>query len=101
MVAARAFTPSAQKGTNQYVDDLRELYQGRVPGGADLVTFWFERARAQIEAGKARRAGLLATNSITMMGNRPVVLRIKQTGDIFMAWSDRPGFWMVRQSASQ
>jgi type II restriction/modification system DNA methylase subunit YeeA len=36
-----------------YVDELRQLYSGRVPGGADLVTFWHERARAQIEAGKA------------------------------------------------
>ena len=37
------------------------LYDGRVPGGADLVTYWFEKARAQIAAGKAKRAGLLAT----------------------------------------
>jgi hypothetical protein len=33
-------------------------YEGRVPGGADLVTYWFEKARAQIEAGQsARRRG--------------------------------------------
>jgi len=36
-----------------YVDTLRKCYEGRVPGGADLVTYWFEKARAQIEAGKA------------------------------------------------
>ncbi len=70
---------------DKYVDDLRTLYFGRVPGGADLVTFWFERARDQIQTGASRRAGLLATNSITMMGNRPVLERIKKTGDIFMA----------------
>lgn len=74
---------------DKYVDDLRALYEGRVPGGADLVTYWFERARAQIEAGRAKRAGLLATNSIRMVGNRAVLERIKETGDIFMAWSDR------------
>ena len=34
---------------DHYVDDLRQLYEGRVPGSADLVTFWFERARAHIE----------------------------------------------------
>jgi len=80
-----------------YVDDLRKLYEGRVPGGADLVTFWYERAREQIYTRKAKRAGLLATNSITMMGNRPVLERIKETGDIFMAWSDRP--WVLDGAA--
>ena len=50
---------------DKYVDDLRNLYEGRVPGGADLVTFWYERAREQMQAGNAKRAGLLATNSIS------------------------------------
>src|SRR5271157_1614356 len=78
---------------DKYVDDLRQLYEGRVPGGADLVTFWFEHARDQIEQGRCQRAGLLATNSISMPGNRPVLDRIKASGDIFMAWSDRP--WIL------
>src|SRR5208337_3686149 len=68
---------------DRYVDELRSLYADRVPGGADLVTYWFEKARAQIGEDKARRAGLLATNSISMMGNRPVLERLKETGDIF------------------
>jgi len=29
-----------------YVENLRKRYDGRVPGGADLVTYWFEKARA-------------------------------------------------------
>lgn len=82
---------------DEYVNELRQLYEGRVPGGADLVTFWFERARAQIQAGKAKRAGLLATNSIRMVGNRPVVERILESGGIFMAWSDRP--WVLDGAA--
>jgi type II restriction/modification system DNA methylase subunit YeeA len=72
-----------------YVTDLRTLYAGRVPGGADLVTYWFEKTRAMIEAKAVRRAGLVATNSISMSGNRPVLERIKQSGDIFVAWGDR------------
>jgi methylase of polypeptide subunit release factors len=28
------------------VEDLRRLYSGRIPGAANLVTYWFERARA-------------------------------------------------------
>ena len=44
---------------DDYTCELRLQYAGRVPGGADFVTYWFEKARAQIEAGKAKRAGLL------------------------------------------
>jgi type II restriction/modification system DNA methylase subunit YeeA len=82
---------------DEYVKELRRLYDGRVPGGADLVTFWFERARQQVQAGKAQRVGLLATNSISMIANRKVLERIKETGDIFMAWSDKP--WVLDGAA--
>ena len=80
-----------------YTETVRRLYAGRVPGGADLVTYWFERSRALIERGELRRAGLLATNSIRQRGNRPVLERIKQSGDIFMAWADRP--WVLDGAA--
>ena len=73
-----------------YVTRLRKLYQGRVPGGADLVTYWFEKARAQIGAGRVRYAGLVATNSIRGGANRKVMDRITETGAIFNAWSDEP-----------
>ena len=82
---------------DKYVEDLRALYAGRVPGGADLVTYWFEKARAQIEAGKAKRAGLLATQSIRAGANRRVLQRIKESGDIFYAQSDRP--WILDGAA--
>ena len=74
---------------NEYVDALRRLYDGRVPGGAELVTYWFEKARKQIELGECKRAGLLATQSIRGGNNRKVLDRIKKTGDIFFAESDR------------
>ena len=61
-----------------YVTRLRGLYKGRVPGGADLVTYWFEKARAQIAAGKARAAGLVAMNSIRGGANRSVLERIQR-----------------------
>ena len=82
---------------DSYVDALRRLYAGRVPGGADLVTYWFEKARAQIAADKTQRAGLLATNSIRGGANREVLKRIKDSGDIFMAWADRP--WVLDGAA--
>jgi type II restriction/modification system DNA methylase subunit YeeA len=80
-----------------YVGNLRRLYKDRVPGGADLVTFWFERAREEIESGRVQRVGLLATNSIRGGMNRRVLERIKQTGDIFFAESDRP--WILGDAA--
>ena len=74
---------------DKYVDDLRRLYSNRIPGQSDLVCYWFEKARALIEVGKLRRAGLLATQGIRGGANRRVLDRIKKTGDIFWAQSDR------------
>jgi type II restriction/modification system DNA methylase subunit YeeA len=73
----------------EYAEALRAAYAGRVPGFADLVAYWFEKAREQIEQGHTRRAGLIATNSIKGGKNRVVLERIAQTGGIFRAWPDR------------
>jgi type II restriction/modification system DNA methylase subunit YeeA len=73
---------------DEYVTRLRKCYEGRVPGGADFVTYWFEKARAQIENGKCRAAGLVATNSIRGGASRKVLDRILETIRIFEAWSD-------------
>jgi len=82
---------------DQYVDDLRKLYGDRIPGQSDLVCYWFEKARAMIEEGKVKRAGLLATNSIRGGANRAVLDRIKQTGNIFWAQSNRD--WVLDGAA--
>jgi type II restriction/modification system DNA methylase subunit YeeA len=73
---------------DEYVDKLRAFYSSRIPGQSDLVCYWFEKARKQIEEGKAKRAGFLATQGIRGGANREVLKRIKQTGDIFFAVSD-------------
>ena len=73
-----------------YTERLRATYQGRVPGGADLVCYWFEKARAQIEASQLQRAGLVSTNSIRGGKNREVLDRITATTRIFEAWADEP-----------
>jgi methylase of polypeptide subunit release factors len=73
-----------------YTEALRAAYKGRVPGGADLVCYWFERARSEIEAGRLQRAGLVATNSIRQSTNREVLRRVLQTARIFDAWADEP-----------
>lgn len=82
---------------DKYVDTLFKLYEGRVPAFADLVCYFFEKARAMIESGKAKRAGLLATNSIRGGVNRRVLERIKESGDIFWAHSDRD--WILDGAA--
>ena len=78
---------------DQYVDALFAAYEGSVPREADYVCYWFELARRKVEAGSARRVGLLATQGIRGGASRKVLERIKQTGDIFLAWADEP--WIV------
>jgi hypothetical protein len=73
---------------DSYFNALSATYQNRVPDGADLVCYWFEKARAHIEQGKASDAGLVATNSIRGGSNRKVLARILSSGSIFEAWSD-------------
>ena len=82
---------------DEYVERMFSLYEGRVPGEADFVCYWFEKARAKIESGKCSRAGLLATQGIKGGANRRVLERIKASGDIFMAHSDRP--WVLEGAA--
>ena len=79
------------------VGALRRAYAGRVPGGADLVCFWFENARQAIESGTANRVGLVATNSIRGGANRKVLDSICRDGVIFEAWADEP--WTVEGAA--
>jgi type II restriction/modification system DNA methylase subunit YeeA len=80
-----------------YVDQLFELYKGRVKAESDLVVYWFEKARHQLEVGSVGRVGLLATQGIRGGANRAVLERIQQTGRIFWAWSDRK--WLLAGAA--
>ena len=73
-----------------YTTLLRSTYEGRVPGGADLVCYWFDKARAQMAAGQLQRAGLVTTNSIRGGANRKVLDAICAQTRIFDAWSDEP-----------
>ncbi len=61
------------------------------------VTYWFERARSLIQGRKAQRVGLIATQAIRQGVNRQVLAQITQTGQIFMAWSDRA--WILDGAA--
>ena len=80
-----------------YLESLFVIFEGRVPRFADLCCYFFEKARANIEQGDSDRAGLLATNSIRGGYNRDVLRRIKESGDIYVAWSDEP--WILDGAA--
>ena len=82
---------------NDYVARLRKTYSGRLPAQADLVCYWFEKAAKQILAGRATRAGLVATNSIRGGANRRALDAATEAGRIFEAWSDEP--WVIDGAA--
>ena len=73
-----------------YTETLRKRFKDRVPGGADFVCYWFEKARAQIAHAGLGAAGLVATNSIRGGRNRQVLDSIVGSTRIFTAWSDEP-----------
>jgi type II restriction/modification system DNA methylase subunit YeeA len=74
---------------DSYVDALFAVYEGRVAREADLVCYWFEKARKLIAEHKALRAGLLATQGIRGGANRKILEAVKKSGEIFWAQSDR------------
>ncbi|MFD1709523.1 class I SAM-dependent DNA methyltransferase [Ottowia flava] len=73
-----------------YVDALRKTFQGRVPGGADFVCYWFEKSRAALVTHGLVAAGLVTTNSIRGGANRKVLDAIVRDSRIYDAWSDEP-----------
>jgi len=79
--------------SDAYVEQLFRIYADRIPNFSDLCCYWFEKAREQIERGKCKRAGLLATQGIRGGLNREVLKRIQKSGSIFFAESDRP--WIL------
>ena len=78
---------------DRYLSQLHETFESRIPKQSDLCCYWFEKARALIKEKQCHRAGLLATQGIRGGANREVLKRIRETGDIFWAESDRP--WIL------
>lgn len=79
-----------------YTADLRKAWKG-VPGGVDLVAYWFAKAWEMMQEGRLTRAGLVSTNSIRGGANREVLKSIVDGGRIFNAWSDEE--WTVEGAA--
>ena len=68
-----------------------------MPAEADLVTYWFVKAGEHMKAGKAKRAGFVATNSIRGGANRRALQAATADRPIFEAWGDEP--WVVDDAA--
>lgn len=78
-------------------EGIRAIYADRLPGFTDLVCYWFENAREMIVSGRAKRAGLVATNSIRKNTNLPVMKRIVESTRIFDAWNEEK--WTIDGAA--
>ena len=82
---------------SDHVDHLFRVFAGRLPNFSDFVAYWHEKARAMVEEGRVEKVGLLATQGIRGGANRRVLERIKESGEIYMAWSDEP--WILEGAA--
>ena len=80
-----------------YMSRVFAAWKGRVPPEADLVCYWFVKAGGEVEASKARRVGLVATNSIRGGANRRALQAASEGRTIFDAWSDEP--WVIDGAA--
>lgn len=78
----------------EYAHSLYRVFRDRVPGPADLVCYWVEKASARLSNSTTKTVGFITTNSIRGGANQEVLSRILDTGTIFYAWNDRP--WVLQ-----
>jgi hypothetical protein len=75
-----------------YVDALRVAHPS-VPGSADFVMFWWEKAASLVREGSVKQFGLITTNSITQSQSGQVVqqnLEAEKPLSIVFAVPDHP-----------
>ena len=73
-----------------------------IPGGADFVMHFWDKAAETVRAGKTRRFGLITTNSVTQNFSRRVIerhLRAKKPLSLAMAVPDHPWLKSADKSA--
>ena len=80
-----------------YVSRIFKVFAGRVPAEADLVCYWFVKAGEHLDALRAKRVGLVSTNSIRGGANRRALQTAIEGCPIFEAWSDEP--WVIDGAA--
>ncbi|HVS51670.1 MAG TPA: DNA methyltransferase [Opitutaceae bacterium] len=77
---------------DHYALAVFDRFGDRLPATSDFCCYWFEKARDRVARGKCQRAGLLATAGSKQVSSRRAFERIKETGKIFFAVSDRDWF---------
>ena len=77
---------------DHYSSAVFDTFGERLPATSDFCCYWFEKAREHVEQGKCQRAGLLATTGSKQVSSRRAFERIKETGKLFFAVSDRDWF---------
>lgn len=82
---------------DSYTEPLFQLYGDRIPSYSDYCCYWFEKSRQMVVDGNVKRVGLLATQGIRGGASRRVLERVKDSGDIFLAYSDRE--WVLDGAA--
>lgn len=86
-----------------YAEALWKAYP-HMPGGADFVTYWWDKAADLVRRGAVRRFGFITTNSITQTFSRRVIQRhLEAKTPLYLAfaipdhpWADGQGAAAVR-----
>ncbi|MDQ2668191.1 MAG: class I SAM-dependent DNA methyltransferase [Gemmatimonadota bacterium] len=81
-----------------YVDALRAAYPS-LPDSIDLVMYWWTHAAAEVAVGRAIRAGLITTNSITQPFHQPLVAAAQEAGAV-VVWAAPDHPWEVGGDAA-
>jgi hypothetical protein len=83
-----------------YTEALRAAYP-EVPESSDLVMYWWHKAAELVRAGKVRRFGFIATNSLRQTFNRRVIeaqMTAKPPLSLIYAVPDHP--WMASSESA-
>lgn len=59
-----------------YTAALRDAFEGLVANGSDYVMYWWHMASQRVATARARRAGLISTNTIWQTTNRRLVAEV-------------------------
>ena len=73
---------------DRYFEALDSVFSDRVPRGADLVCYWYDKSRMQILNAGLSAAGLVSTQAIRAGSNRTILQSIVRDSRIFEAWSE-------------
>ncbi len=79
------------------VDAMFSAFAKRMAPESDLVCYWLLKGWEEVQAGRAKYAGFVSTNSIRGGTNRRVLDLVAANGAIFDAWNDEP--WVLNGAA--